>query len=66
MVLCSGVGKAPHRPNGMSQALWARGPHMYSILTFFVDPFELNSVLLAEGSVLGVTSLVITGGWGGP
>jgi len=39
---------------------------MYSILTFFVDPFELNSVLLAEGSVLGVTSLVITGGWGGP
>jgi len=38
---------------------------MYSILTFFVDSFELNSVLLAEGSVLGVlgvTSLVIIGG----
>ena len=35
---------------------------MYSILTFFVDSFELNSVLMAEGSVLGVTSLVILGG----
>jgi len=39
---------------------------MYSILTFFVDSFGLNSVLLAEGSVLRVTSLVITGGWGVP
>jgi len=47
---------------------------MYSILTFFVDSFEWNSVLMAEGSVLGVlrvTSLVIIGGspitvsWGG-
>ena len=63
---CAVVSVRPHT----DQMAWVRpcgpgGPQMYSILTFFVDSFELNSVLLAEGSVLGVlgvTSLVIIGG----